>query len=167
MLGCAQPQEDFPDAGEGYCCSGAVFHGPAHCSCWEPVFDLEQQPIDEEKRRWLAAGLTPSTRDGMCGDCAYRPNSPEKTGAPGYAANSPDELDDVARASMFFCHDGMRRPLYWVHKPTGKTHPGSPANYTPPFVDGIPYRADGTPGLLCAGWSARCRALLAADARDL
>lgn len=34
----------------------------------------------------------------------------------------------------------------------------------PPIVNAVPYRADGTPAELCAGWSARSRALAGREA---
>jgi len=156
--------------GDGMCCGGAVLRGPGYCECWDPVFDVEQAPADPQDVRLIAAGLEPAVRpDGMCGDCAYRPGSPERTGAKNHAGSDPGELDDMARGAWFFCHDGMRRPTEWVHKPSGTRIPGSPANYMPLRVNNVPYRANGRAGYFCAGWHARRKALEKADAegRDL
>lgn len=48
----------------------------------------------------------------------------------------------------------MRRPVRWEH-PDGRTIDGSPDDWQPAIINGLPYRADGRPGLLCAGWAAR------------
>jgi hypothetical protein len=144
---------DWPDAGQGACCMGAAVNGPNACTCWVPVFELEQDP---PRVALPPAGVRPG---GMCGDCAYRPNSPERQGDPDHLADA-DELDRIVwQGQRFFCHDGMNRPTHYVHEPTGITHAGHPANYCPPIVDGQPYRADGQPGFTCAGWDARYRAL--------
>ena len=100
----------------------------------------------------------------MCHDCAYRPNSPEKTGDEAYAGD-PQELERLAREDRFWCHDGMRQPRSWLHPPSGVTIAAVLAgDYQPPIIEGIPWRADGQPGLLCAGWAARRRALTAGGA---
>lgn len=162
---------DFPDVGEGMCCYGAAMFGPHRCTCWDEVYDLEQQPPDPKYQRWLNAGITLTVRDGMCLDCAYRPNSPERSGDTTYLGGNPGELDDIARGREFMCHEGMRRVLKWVHRKTGDEYPAHPGSYRPPFVPSgeldIPYKADGTPGDVCAGWNARHKALLAADAKEL
>jgi hypothetical protein len=90
----------------------------------------------------------------MCPDCAFRPGSPERRGEPGYQGTD-GELDDfVANGSSFFCHQGIRKPVTLAH-PSGAEVAGHPAAYDPPIVGGVPYRADGSPGELCAGWAAR------------
>lgn len=155
---------ELPDTGK-VCCWGVVNDGPAGCLCWDPVHDLDQQPPDPQAVRLLAAGLEPSTRDGMCGDCAYRPESPEKTGDPTYRGD-PEFLELIAEnGHRFWCHDGMRRTLRLVH-PSGMEIDGHPGAYDPPIIDGIPYRADGRPAALCAGWAARSRAIAAQIARE-
>lgn len=60
----------------------------------------------------------------------------------------------MATGEPFACHQGMRRPVKWVH-PSGAEVLGHPAGYAPPIVDGVPYKADGTPGDLCGGWFLR------------
>ncbi|GAA4845689.1 hypothetical protein GCM10023201_41340 [Actinomycetospora corticicola] len=159
------PATDLPDAGEGACCWGNVIGGPNHCTCWVPVYDLEQGPLDETLAGWLAAGVEPNTAATMCGGCAYRPGSPEKLGDDRHAADA-DELERVAGSATdrFFCHAGIRRVVRWRH-PSGAEIDGHAASYHPPIRHGAPWRADGQPAELCAGWAARRRALTAGGAR--
>ena len=136
---------DLPDAGEGACCWGAIIHGKDRCTCWVAVYDLEQQPLKPGPM-----GL----RVRMCDSCAYRANSPEKRGEEGYQGDA-EFLDGLILTGEFFaCHQGIRKPVRWVH-PSGAEIPGHPAGYNPPLRDGVPYKADGTPADLCAGWAAR------------
>lgn len=122
------------------CCDGSAFVGPGRCTCWVPVFDREQSPE-------LLVGAPTVTRAKCCDDCAFRVGSPERAG-------SAEVLDDlVGRGRVFWCHEGMRRPVQLVH-PDGRVAPGDPADYQPPEVSGRPYRADGMPAEVCAGWSA-------------
>lgn len=145
VFGCDMLPPDLPDAGEGGCCYGAAIYGPHRCTCWEPVYDLEQQPV-----RPGDMGL----RVKMCPDCAFRKNSPERRGDEGYQGDT-EFLDGlVMTGEPFACHQGIRRPVAWRH-PSGAEIPGHPAGYAPPLHDGKPYKADGTPADLCAGWAAR------------
>jgi hypothetical protein len=153
---------DAPDAGEGACCIGAAVYGPERCTCWEPVHDLEQATPDPELVQWLAAGIQPVTRRRMCADCAYRPGSPERTGDKGYQGDAESLHELAAAGERFWCHQGIRRTAAWRH-PAGVEAPGSPAAYDPPIVDAVPYRADGTPAELCAGWDARRRAIASGE----
>lgn len=132
-----------------HCCLGAAENGPGSCSCWEPEYDLEQSAE-------LRTDLEPVNATVMCGDCAYRPDSPERTGDPRYS-------QPPGTAHPFWCHAGMRKPLRWRH-PAGITVEATTDGYEPPIRDGIPYRADGTPGARCAGWTARAEV---ARLRDL
>lgn len=151
--------DDIPSAGEGVCCWGAMLDRRL-CSCWEVVYDLEQAQPRQQVVDWLAAGIEPNTRRRMCNDCAYRPGSPERQDEPTHQGDAA-ELERIARESRFWCHQGMRRPVLYRH-PSGVEWPGHPAAYSPPIVDAVPYKADGTPGDLCAGWAARNRALTVA-----
>lgn len=152
---------DFPEVGDGTCCMGAAVYGPNRCTCWVPVFDLEQADIDQDAVRALAAGVAPNIRERMCPDCAYRPNSPEKSGDGTYVGDA-DTLEGLAlRGERFWCHQGVRKPVAWRH-PSGAEIPGHDGGYEPPIINNVPYRADGTPAELCAGWDARRRALAAA-----
>jgi len=129
----------------GSCCWGSVLDGADGCTCWEPVYDLDQQPIQKDE--------PVAVRGAMCIDCAYRPNSPERRGDPTAAADAEKLQALAARGTTFWCHQGIRRPTHWVH-PSGVTKPGDPMNYCPPSADGIPFKADGHPADHCAGWSA-------------
>ena len=146
-IGCVilgQPP-DLPDAGEGTCCIGAAVYGKDRCTCWTAVYDLEQRSLQPGPM---------GMRVSMCADCAYRPNSPEKRGEEGYEGDT-EFLDGLILTGEFFaCHQGIRLPVKWVH-PSGAEVPGHPAGYNPPLRDGVPYKADGTPADLCAGWAAR------------
>ena len=145
FCGSLLPAIELPDAGEGACCIGAAMGGPQRCTCWVPIFDLEQQ--EPEPR---PMGL----RGRPCGDCAYKPGSPERRGEDGYQGDT-EFLDGLILTGEFFaCHQGIRKPVRWVH-PSGAEIPGHPAGYDPPLRDGVPYKADGTPADLCAGWAAR------------
>jgi hypothetical protein len=138
---------DLPDAGQGMCCYGAAIYGPERCTCWVPVYDLEQQEV----RPGLPLPRIPVK---MCDACAYRPNSPERRGEDGYKGDA-EELDRmVATGELFVCHVGIRKPILWRH-PSGAEVPGHPAGYDPPIVDSIPYKADGTPADICSGWLLR------------
>ena len=130
----------------GWCCEGSAYRGASGCLCWEPVYDLEQA----EPRTELPSGLRPS----MCGDCAYRPGSPERQGDPAAVADQAGLDALVASGTPFWCHQGIRRPIEWRH-PSGMVIPGSALDYRPPIVDGVPFKANGEPGELCAGWAAR------------
>lgn len=153
-----------PEIGDSTCCMGAIHDGPSACTCWVPVFNAEQQPPDEETAHLLAAGIKPSVRPGgMCGNCAYRPDSPEKTGDPNYHGDA-DQLEAwAANGDRFWCHDGLLTVTEWVHEPSGTRIPATTQTYTPPQRDGVPYRTDGNAGYLCAGWDARRRALEASS----
>lgn len=136
----AHPDDD----GVG-CCWGDVQNGAEGCRCWVPIYDAEQ-----------AVPVPPASPDDiqiqkrMCGDCAFRKGSPERT----------DEWKDEALLSLaeegtpFYCHEDMRRPVRWEH-PDGRVIDGSTDDWQPPIIRGLPYRIDGRPGLLCAGWAAR------------
>lgn len=157
------------DAGRGMgvalvttaCCPDAVEGGPACCTCWTPEYDQPQTDPDPQTVAALALGeAEPPQRRLMCHDCAYRPDSPERNGDEAYDGDAA-ELDRIAREDRFWCHDGLRKPIAWRH-PAGIRIPTvSDGDYQPPVVLGVPYRATGEPGLLCAGWAARRRVLTA------
>lgn len=133
-----------PDA---ICCSGVGFSGRLEdCGCWQPVYE----PAEQATPRPPASAADLRAQSEMCSDCAFRKDSPERS----------TEFEEEALLSLpeegqaFWCHDGMRRPVRWVHPTRGEID-GDPADWRPPQVGGIPYRADGAPGLLCAGWLAR------------
>lgn len=148
------------------CCPGRIQDGPAGCTCWVPEFDKPQTQPDEMTVARLALGeIEPEVRDHMCDDCAYRPNSPEKSGDADHAMDAEQLEQLAATGQRFWCHDGMPQPIAWRH-PAGMripAHPDRTGDYQPLQILGTPYRADGRPGLICAGWSARRRALTAKD----
>ncbi|MFJ8818190.1 hypothetical protein [Amycolatopsis thermoflava] len=154
------PEGGWPDEPDTPCCEGMWLDGWAACTCWVPVFNHDHQaPPDETAAKLLAAGLEPTVRPGgMCGDCAYRPDSPEKSGDENYRGDA-DFLERIAQdGERFWCHDGMLLVTEWRH-PSGLTVPGHPGAYIPPIEAAVPYRADGQPGYLCAGWAARRKAI--------
>lgn len=139
------------------CCRLAVLTDGRFCVCWIPIYDLAQADPNPLTLRLLAAGIQPGTREpGRCADCAYRPGSPERTGSDDVRGGHAWLQAIAAAGDRFWCHEGMRRPVLWRH-PSGAEQPGSPANYQPPVINGVPYRADGQPGRLCAGWTAAAR----------
>jgi hypothetical protein len=130
------------------CCWGEAISGPGYCTCWVPVFD----DVQADPAELSAASGIEVRPGGMCEDCAYRPRSPERSERWGEEAL----LGLPSSGSVFWCHQGMRRPVRWVH-PDGREVPGSPEDYRPPIVKGVPFRMDGQPGLFCAGWAALAR----------
>jgi hypothetical protein len=136
---------------------GSALDGPSGCTCWRPVYDLDQQTPDTT--------LIPEVRATMCGDCAYRPNSPEKSGDPAAAADGEKLRALVADGVPFWCHVGIRRPTHWAH-PSGATTPGDPLDYSPPQRGSTPFKADGTPADLCGGWAAQRLKAVAEAAPD-
>lgn len=154
---------DWRGPADGVPCCWATMDGDwDSCTCWQPIYDTPEQA------RMLRGEVT--VMPGMCGDCAYRPGSPERRGSPDAAADGHD-LDDLAiSGERFWCHDGMRRIVAMRHGGTGEVIPVTgQAHYDPPTDgQGIPHRADGTPGSLCAGWEARRKAWAACPVeRDL
>lgn len=148
----ARPDFSFPDVGndEVPCCWGVTMGGPAACECWTEVYDLDQ--VDPEP-----VLIAPGLRSSPCPDCAYRGNSPERQGAD-HVMGGAGELEALVVLNRpFFCHQGIRRPVRYRH-PTGWewTPPGPhlTAAYRPPVVAAVPYKADGNPADLCAGWAA-------------
>lgn len=138
--------ELHPDDDRAPCCYGSI-HGQIGCTCWTPVWEHEQQPVCPPQR---PEDLQAQRR--MCGDCAYRKDSPERSNK-----LTEEQLLELAEAGTpFWCHQGMRRAARWVH-PDGRELPGQPDDWQPPMRAGIPYRLDGQPGLLCAGWSTRAK----------
>lgn len=132
------------DPGTG-CCWGDVIHGPSKCTCWIPVYtDVQADPVPIRSPADLR--VAPE----MCGDCAFRKGSPER--ADPY---TEEYLFGKAEEGVpFWCHQGMLKPDHWRH-PDGRIVPGSPDDWKPPTIGIVPYRLDGSPGLLCHGWTQR------------
>jgi hypothetical protein len=150
---------DLPDAGQGACCMGSAACGPGGCTCWEREHDIDQTVPDTT--------AVPATREEMCTDCAFRPDSPERSGEVN-AAYDQGDLDRIVYGhDEFWCHQGMRLVL-------GQRHPagvfvaqpeGEKLAYDPPIINGVPYKADGSPGERCAGLVARRRSAAKDTAR--
>lgn len=150
MVICGSDHDiEWPDIGNGDlpCCMGAAALGPGNCTCWEAEYDLEQTEIE-------AVG-PPGLRASPCEDCAYRGGSPERQGSDHVMGDATHLEALVVLNRPFFCHQGIRRPLRFRH-PRGAVHepPHLEAAYRPHIHAGVPYRADGTPADLCAGWAA-------------
>lgn len=127
------------------CCWGDIQNGPGGCTCWVPIWNAEQaDPIPPTKPGDI------HVQKRMCGDCAFRKDSPERREE--FLEEALMELPATGQA--FYCHEDMRRPVRWEH-PDGRTVEGGTDDWQPPIVKGLPYRLDGRPGLLCAGWAAR------------
>lgn len=132
------------------CCLGAAEGGPLDCTCWHPEYDLTQGTLARDEP-------VPATRSAMCADCAYRPTSPERSGDERYS-----QPPDPATAAVFWCHQGLRKPLRWRHRTLGITVEATTDSYEPPMRvhdnDGrpevVPYKANGLPADRCAGWAA-------------
>lgn len=148
------PVTGWPDTGDAglCCCYGAAIYGPDRCGCWLPVYDVVQQ----RPRLDLPSSVMPK----MCGDCAFRPNSPERQGHPSVRGDWETLQALVVGGEPFWCHDGLRAPVAFVHPPSGTWHVvDDDLAFHPPIqrdAHGIPtpYRANGSPGDLCAGWTA-------------
>lgn len=119
-------------AGNQWCCYGDAEYGPTGCTCWDPVYDLEQKPP--------VITAVSGTRRTRCVDCAFR-------------ADSPERADGMVLEALpnFMCHQGIRRPVAFVHPDGRRREVHDSADYQPPIIGGIPYRADGRPADECAG----------------
>lgn len=136
---------ELPDPVNGACCTGSAVMGPQYCTCWEQVYDLEQQDI-------IPGGPAPA-RKTLCGDCAYRPGSPERAGDQRYNGDGEFLARIAQTGETFWCHQGLRRAVKLRH-PSGAEMVIETDHYDPPKAGGVPFKADGTPGDICAGWSA-------------
>ena len=143
----------YPEEDEPCGCWGYVLDGPEGCNCWVAVYDVEQQPV-----RPPADVVDVAVAAGMCGDCAFRPGSPER--AEEWTADALYAMP--AQGRVFWCHQGMRRPVLWRH-PDGREVDGDSADWKPPIVNSVPYQADGSPGLVCAGWAALAAKVASVD----
>lgn len=141
---------ELPDIGEGMCCESA-WRDPDRCTCWAAVHEpADQVPLDA-----CHSDAPDLTRPRMCGDCAFRVDSPERTGEGRYENSEPGDLERViAGSTPFRCHDGARRIVALVHAPTGHRIELSGLDHYDPPQDRRPYAADGQPLLVCAGWAA-------------
>lgn len=133
------------------CCEGYVHGGPERCYCWTPILDPPPAPPVE--------GLADTMPD-RCGDCAYRPDSPERRGVETASADWSKLVELAATGTPFWCHDGLPKVVGWTHPRLPDLVvpvPPDVDDYQPTIRDGIPHRADGRPGSRCAGWEAERR----------
>lgn len=148
------PPQVTDDATYRFCCYGEAFGGPTRCTCWEPVYDLEQRPLENGGE--LPEAFEPPTRSKCCHDCAYRKGSPERI------RGEDEELLDMASNpnTEFWCHGGMRRVVAYRH-PDGTVLPEeNPGAYDPPIgpdEQPVAWKADGTVAERCAGWASHRR----------
>ncbi len=120
------------------------------CTCWEPVLDVDAVAPPETTAPFV---VRPG---GRCSGCAYRRDSPERTGNP-HAAAEAELLEGLAAAGRpFWCHEGLPLAVAYTH-PSGARIEGAGLDYQPVIVAGRPYRADGSPAVVCAGWAAAAR----------
>lgn len=134
------------------CCDAEAYR-PGGCTCWEFEYDLEQMVPPRQTE--------PVTRTEMCVDCAYKPKSPERHSEVD-AAYDEDDLETLALSDhTFWCHQGMRLVTAEVHPDGRRIEQPSDLKlaYDPLLINGVPYKADGTPADRCAGQAARRRAL--------
>jgi hypothetical protein len=136
-------REETGDELYGDCCAGAAMFGVDRCTCWEPVYDLEQSEQLEEGPA--------IARRKRCPDCAFHAGSPERSDEDG-----EQRLDDAVHGvcSSFWCHQGVRRVVEWRH-PDGRVVAAADGDYRPPQGQDRLWLADGRPGEMCAGWWAR------------
>lgn len=141
--------EDIPDASsdDNPCCAGRAIDGPRACTCWVEVFSRPQVEVRPGMPQ-IPIPVRP------CADCAYRAGSPEREGRDGYGADADDLERLAATETPFYCHDGMVYLIGLAH-PAGVAYSPKLGDYRPPKQGGVPYRADGSPGFLCAGWLLR------------
>lgn len=127
------PDPDAP------CCYGSA-EGEG-CTCWTAV--VEPVPVLEvQEGPHLVAGV-------MCGDCAYRPGSPERQEQGG-------DPPDYSLRQRFYCHTGMPLAVAYEHPQVPGPIPcPTTDDFRPLIRDGQPWQADGRPAVLCAGWAAR------------
>ncbi len=145
----AERERGYNEEAYDSCCGGAAMFGVDRCTCWEPIYDLEQQPLAND-------GQPPDeipTRAKCCHDCAYRHGSPEREAGDGEWLA---ELAESDGRREFWCHQGVRRVVAFRH-PDGRVLPAGEGDYRPP--QGPPerpviWKADGTVGERCAGWAA-------------
>lgn len=127
------------------CCIGDAVYGSGRCTCWESVYDAEQaDPIESVLK----------VRSEMCADCAFRPDSPERSGDVRY--RNSDGLSDLLESGRTFaCHQGMRRRVALVHPDGSRISLEHLGSYAPAVSEGWAFRADGSPADICAGWDSR------------
>lgn len=133
-----------------FCCWDAVLEGEdgdtaasiRGCTCWTPVYDLEQHDPEPGP---------PRTRAEQCHDCAYlAATGREPDRYP--EQRDRDRLFELGPDEPFYCHVGMRRIVAWEH-PDGHRVEAVQDDYASPVRGRTAYKADGTPADRCAGWA--------------
>lgn len=140
---CAPPSI-AEDADMRFCCDAEAYRGPQYCTCWTLRIEVYEQGLP-----W-SVDLPGKRALRCCGDCAYKPGSPER---------EEDVRLPTTEDHPFYCHVGMPKAIGWEH-PDGTFIPLEPEEgdaYMPVYVWGIPYTKNGMPAELCAGWAAVAR----------
>jgi hypothetical protein len=146
ILHTLRTRNELPDVTGGIpCCYGSAHNGPGGCTCWVPIYDSEQSPLQDGPV---------AKRNTMCEDCAYRKNSPERSGLEGYSGDEDMLMEIVYTGEPFYCHQGMRRVIAYRH-PCGFEIPAPASDYAPPLGYQVPLKADGTLADICGGWCAQ------------
>ncbi len=127
------------------CCYGHAMNGPAGCTCWRAVYNVDAEP--------MRAGPM-GRRQQMCADCAYRPDSPERQATTGAACSAEEPGGLPVVPGVFVCHQGMKVQIGVRHESTGvfvAEPPGVVASYDGRTWAGRAWKANGEPADLCAG----------------
>lgn len=148
---------------DGVPCWEACAVDGSDCAVWEAIYWPE--PTKDPAR--LQAGPEPKMPTA-CGDCAYRPQSPERQDNGG---DLPVTFDPLR---PFHCHVGMPALVGWSHPGLGDVcllASSLPTmqdgfligsyDYEPHHVGGRGFQADGRPLVVCAGWAAHAARVLA------
>lgn len=146
----------------GVPCWDACALDGSDCGVWEPVFRPEPHGDLQE-------GPSP-VRAKACGDCAYKPGSPERR------ANDGDLPRGFDLNRPFHCHDGMPALRGWTYPGLDYSlwAGGLPSmqdgfligsyDYQPVQRNGRGWQADGRPLVVCAGWAAHVDSVRRAQA---
>lgn len=112
------------------------------CECWTSIYWPEPE-VD------VAQGPS-AVRATRCGDCAYRPDSPER--------QAGEDLGVYTVDRPFTCHQGMPVLRGWTHPELPgvcllASSVGDRDDFGPIMHGGQAWQADGTPAEQCAGWA--------------
>lgn len=130
-----------------YCCYGSASNGPTHCECW-----VAEYSDDRQKPK----GGDMQLRVTQCQDCAYRHDSAEWNDPVERAKLIAHALGD----GVFSCHQGTPYVVRWRH-PEGmvieaeRDAAGNINTYEPLIIGSTPFKANGEPADLCAGYATR------------
>lgn len=144
---------------------------PERIPCWDACAADGSDCAEWEPRFWPPAEMDDLqegpevVRPRACGDCAYRPGSPERR------ANDGDLPDGFNPNRPFYCHDGMSALRGYTHRTLGVS---VLVSSLPSMQDGFligsldydvvratdrprGWKADGSPLTVCAGWWAHAQ----------